>query len=108
MNQDLEIAAADVAEQLKGETPPLLLDVREPDEWQMARLEGARLIPMGDLSVRFTELDPEQETVVYCHRGRRSLNVVLWLRAQGFSRVRSLRGGIDGWSREIDPSIPRY
>ena len=89
-------------------TAPVLLDVREPWEVETASLPGATLIPMGDIPSRLQELDPDQPTVVLCHHGARSLNVTMWLRQQGFEHVQSLAGGIDGWSRSIDPSIPRY
>lgn len=87
----------------------VLLDVREPWEFQAARLEGARLIPMGEIPARaHQELDPDQRIVVYCHHGVRSLNVTAWLRQQGFERVQSMAGGIDAWSRTVDPSVPLY
>jgi rhodanese-related sulfurtransferase len=88
---------------------PILLDVREPWEYDAARIEGSTLMPMGDVPGRaFQELDPEAHIVTICHHGVRSLNVAVWLRNQGFENVQSLRGGIDAWSAEIDPSVPRY
>jgi rhodanese-related sulfurtransferase len=87
----------------------ILLDVREPWECETAHIEGSRHIPMGEIPARFNqELDPEQHIVVVCHHGVRSMNVTAWLRQQGFDKVQSLRGGIDRWSREIDPSVPLY
>ncbi len=89
--------------------PPLLLDVREPWEYETAHLPGSVLMPMGEIPSRaHTELDPDQPIVVLCHHGVRSMSVTMWLRNQGFDQVQSLAGGIDGWSRSIDPSIPRY
>jgi rhodanese-related sulfurtransferase len=86
-----------------------LLDVREPWEHQTAHIAGSKHIPMGDIPARFNqELDPESHIVVVCHHGVRSLNVTVWLRQQGFEKVQSLRGGIDRWAREIDPSLPLY
>ena len=86
-----------------------LLDVREPWEFQAARIEGSTHMPMGDVPARFQqELDPEDHIVVVCHHGVRSMNVTAWLRQQGFDKVQSLRGGIDRWSREADPSVPLY
>ena len=86
-----------------------LLDCREPWEHQTARIEGALLMPMNEVPARaHHELDPEAHIVVYCHHGVRSLNVTNWLRQQGFEKVQSMRGGIDAWSREIDPKIPVY
>jgi rhodanese-related sulfurtransferase len=88
---------------------PLLLDVREPWEFATAAIPGATLIPMGEIPSRaHQELDPDQPIVVLCHHGARSLSVTMWLRRQGFDRVQSLAGGIDEWSRTIDPTIPRY
>ncbi len=89
--------------------PLILLDVREPWEFQTARLENALLMPMGDVTSRaHAELDPDAHIVVLCHHGQRSLSVAMWLRAQGFERAQSLAGGIDAWSRTIDPTVPRY
>ncbi len=88
---------------------PLLLDVREPWEFQAASLPDSLLMPMGDVTSRaHAELDPDEHIVVLCHHGQRSLSVAMWLRGQGFERAQSLAGGIDGWSRVIDPSVPRY
>lgn len=87
----------------------VLLDIREPWEIAKARIEGAASIPMGEIPSRaFQELDPESHIVALCHSGVRSMNVAVWLRNQGFEKVQSLRGGIDAWSREVDPAIPRY
>ena len=89
--------------------PPVLLDVREPWESQAARLPDSLLMPMGEVGSRAqAELDPDAHIVVLCHHGQRSLSVALWLRNQGFERAQSLAGGIDAWSRSIDPTIPRY
>jgi rhodanese-related sulfurtransferase len=86
---------------------PELLDVREPWEFELARIEGARLIPMGELSERVSELDPEAETVVICHHGNRSAHVARALRQVGFARIFNLDGGIDAYS-DVDESVPRY
>lgn len=87
---------------------PLLLDVRTPREWQICRLEGAELLPLHELTGRWQELDREREMVVYCHHGHRSARAVDFLRRAGLTRVRNLTGGIDAWSKEIDPSVPLY
>lgn len=90
---------------------PLLLDVREPIEWQLAsvRADGAELLqlPMYSLPPRLHELDPDRPVAVLCHHGARSMQVALFLQQQGFERVANVTGGIDAWS-QIDPSIPRY
>jgi rhodanese-related sulfurtransferase len=86
-----------------------LLDVREPWEYQTARIEGATLMPMGDVPSRaHQELDPEEHIVVYCHHGVRSMNVTAWLRQQGFEKAQSMAGGIDAWSRTVDGKVPLY
>ena len=86
----------------------MLLDVREPWEFETARIEGAKNIPMGDVPGRVQELDPDEHIVVVCHHGVRSLTVTNWLRQQGFEKVQSMRGGVDGWARTVDPKVPLY
>jgi rhodanese-related sulfurtransferase len=106
---DLEITARDLAARLTGDDKPTLLDVREPWEFATAQIAGSKSMPMGEIPSRaFQELDPEAHIVTVCHAGVRSLNVAAWMRNQGFEKVQSLSGGIDGWSREIDPGVPRY
>jgi rhodanese-related sulfurtransferase len=85
-----------------------ILDVREPWERQAASIAPSEHIPMSDVPSRVQELDPDQHIVVYCHRGVRSLSVTDWLRKQGFEKVQSMSGGIERWSLEIDPTVPRY
>ena len=88
----------------------LLLDCREPDEYETVRIKGSQLIPMSQLVDRVGELEPHrrQPIVVHCHHGGRSLRVANWLTQQGFSDVKSMAGGIDQWAAQIDPSLPRY
>jgi adenylyltransferase/sulfurtransferase len=85
-----------------------LLDVREPYELQIARIDGIPLMPLGELSQRFTELDPNQHLYIYCKSGVRSLRAVEFLRQQGFKYVKSVKGGMDSWSDEIDHNVARY
>lgn len=86
-----------------------LVDVREPWEFQTAKIDGATLMPVGEVPSRaHQELDPEGHIVVYCHHGVRSMNVTSWLRQQGFEKAQSLAGGIDRWAREVDPAVPKY
>lgn len=85
----------------------MLLDVREPWEFTLARIEGSRLIPMGELPDRFSELNPAAETVVICHHGARSAYVARALGDAGFANVLNLEGGLDAYS-QIDDSVPRY
>ncbi len=97
------------AENSNTPAAPFLLDVREPWEHERASIAGATLIPMREIPARaHAELDPDQPIIVMCHHGARSLSVAMWLRNQGFDHAQSLIGGIDEWSRRIDPNIPRY
>jgi rhodanese-related sulfurtransferase len=107
---DFEISNAELSSKIAAGKPDdlILLDVREPWEYSTAKIEGSVLVPMGEIPSRLQELDPEMHIVTICHAGVRSMNVAVWLRNQGLEKVQSLRGGIDGWSREIDPKVPRY
>ena len=106
---DYEISAADLKALRDRDEALTLLDVREPWEFQAAHIAGSVHMPMGDVAARFQqELDPDNQIVVICHHGVRSMNVTAWLRQQGFEKVQSLRGGLDRWSREIDPTVPLY
>ena len=104
-----EISVQAYAQQRQQPGAPLLLDVREPWEHQTASLPNALLMPMGEVTSRaHTELDPDAPIVVMCHHGARSLSVTMWLRDQGFTHAQSLAGGIDAWSRSVDPEVPLY
>jgi rhodanese-related sulfurtransferase len=106
---DYEITPGEVRRKLDTDQPLVLLDVREPVELQMAHIEGALHIPMGEIPMRANqELDPDAHIVVVCHHGVRSLSVTAWLRQQGFENAQSMRGGIDRWAREVDPKVPTY
>ncbi|GJL62668.1 MAG: hypothetical protein NPIRA04_13220 [Nitrospirales bacterium] len=85
-----------------------ILDVREPHEYSMAKIEGSVLIPLGTLPTSLEQLDPNKEIVALCHKGMRSADAMGFLLQQGFSNVKNLVGGIDAWSVEIDQSVPRY
>lgn len=87
---------------------PRLIDVREPEEWDRCRLPGAELMPGGNIGEWSASLDPDQEVLLYCHHGIRSLHAAMYLAARGFSRVMHLRGGLDAYSQQADPAIPRY
>jgi adenylyltransferase/sulfurtransferase len=88
----------------------LFLDCREKDEYTTAHIEGTVLIPMSELVERVSELDAhkDQQIIVHCHHGGRSMRVTNWLRQQGFAKATNMAGGIDKWSLSIDPSVPRY
>jgi len=106
---DLEITVDHLKAALASAQKPVLLDVREPWEYQTSHIEGSLLIPMAEVPARaFNELDEEDNILVLCHHGARSLSVAVWLRNQGFDKAQSIAGGIDAWSRAIDPHIPRY
>jgi rhodanese-related sulfurtransferase len=106
----LEVTCRGVKEKLDTGEAFLLLDCREADEYAVARIEGARLLPMSELSSRLGELDAyrDKEVVVHCHHGGRSERVANWLRGQGFAQARTMVGGIDRWAEEIDRDVPRY
>jgi rhodanese-related sulfurtransferase len=91
-----------------GREKPLLLDVREPWEFERAKIAGSQLVPMGEVQRRIGELDPKQQVVAICHHGGRSMQVALFLEKSGFAAVHNLAGGVDAWSRTIDPSVPLY
>jgi len=105
---DLEITVAELKKSLDAGEKILLVDVREPWENQQCRIEGSVLIPMGTIPANLQKLDTDDPVICYCHHGMRSLDVTNWLRHQGVSNVKSLAGGIDRWSLEIDPKVPRY
>ena len=87
---------------------PHLLDVREPWEWQLAKIDGSENVPMQQIPALSDELNRTHPTVVICHHGVRSLQVVAFLERQGFANMHNLQGGIDAWSRQIDPAVPVY
>jgi molybdopterin/thiamine biosynthesis adenylyltransferase/rhodanese-related sulfurtransferase len=103
-----EISAPALARELRGRDDVLLLDVREPQEFEICRIDGALLLPLGTLPATLGALDDRAAIVTYCHKGVRSLKALEVLQSAGFANVRSLRGGIDAWSRAVDPSVPRY
>lgn len=91
-----------------GRDKPVLLDVREPWEYDTARIAGAQLVPMREVPGRVAEIDASRDIVAICHHGGRSMQVAMFLEKQGFTRVHNLMGGIDAWSRAVDPSVPTY
>jgi rhodanese-related sulfurtransferase len=105
-----QISAPELAAWLAdaGRGKPLLLDVREPWEFERARIEGARLIPMREIPARFGDLDREQDVVAICHHGSRSQHVGMFLERAGFKKIYNLVGGVDAWSRTVDPTVPLY
>lgn len=104
----IEITPAEVSRLLKAQSPLRLIDVREQQEHAICQIEGATLIPMQTIPQHLQELDDDSRLIVFCHHGVRSLSVVDWLRRQGVESCQSMAGGIDLWSIEVDPSVPRY
>jgi rhodanese-related sulfurtransferase len=90
------------------DSSPILLDVREPWEFQTCHIEGALHIPMGQIPTRYQQLDPSKEIVVICHHGMRSLQVAQFLEKAGFKNIVNLTGGVDAWAREVDANMPVY
>lgn len=109
-NLPLEIDVRSVKVLLDGGEDFLLLDCREQDEFKLARIDGSQLIPMREIPARIAELEPfrEKRIVIHCHHGGRSSRVTDWLRQQGFASAQNMTGGIDAWTLEIDPTVPRY
>lgn len=108
--QNIEINVQAVKAMLDAKSDFLLLDCRTPAEHATANIPNSILIPMNDIPARINELEPHRESliVVHCHHGGRSLRVTEWLLAQGFTNVQNMTGGIDAWSEQIDPSVPKY
>jgi rhodanese-related sulfurtransferase len=106
----VEIDCRSVKQKLDAGEKFLLLDVREPGEYETAKIVGATLIPMSELTARKDELEAHREgpIVVHCHHGGRSLRVVQWLRQNGFQQAQNMTGGIHRWSLDVDPQVPQY
>jgi len=105
---DLEILPSDVKQRLDRGEKMMLIDVREPHEYAICHIEGAILIPMGTIPANLQKLDTDEDVICFCHHGMRSMDVANWLRAQSVKSAKSMAGGIDRWSLEIDPKVPRY
>jgi rhodanese-related sulfurtransferase len=105
-----EISPTELAEWLQdaGRPAPVLLDVREEQEFRYCAIAGSITIPMASITARQQELDPDAETVVICHHGMRSMQVAMFLQRQGFTRICNLSGGVARWATDVDPAMPRY
>jgi rhodanese-related sulfurtransferase len=112
MNEDLlaniEITPREVKDLLARDDKVLFVDVREPWEYQTTHIEGSVLITLGQIPSNLARLENAEQLVLFCHHGIRSLDAAAWLRSQGVAGARSMTGGIERWSTEIDPSVPRY
>jgi rhodanese-related sulfurtransferase len=108
MKKIAEITPRELDARIKSGEDVLLIDVREPQEYAIARIEGARLLPLSRFAEWANALNKKDEIIVMCHHGIRSAQVCAYLAAQGFERMVNLAGGIDAWSSEVDQSVPRY
>jgi sulfur-carrier protein adenylyltransferase/sulfurtransferase len=103
-----QISARQLKEMLDAGRKITLVDVREPQEWDIVHLEGAKLIPLATLPERMNELDTADDIVVHCHHGTRSAQAIKFLRKMGFEKLTNLAGGIDSWAINVDREMPRY
>lgn len=104
-----EISATDLKRRMDAGDDIQLIDVRQPDEWAFTKIEGAKLIPLGEILSRMNEIDENRETVIHCKAGMRSARAVEALQRAGFKGdLKNLKGGITAWSNEVDPKIPKY
>jgi rhodanese-related sulfurtransferase len=110
MDTPLEIDVRAVKSKLDANEDFLFVDCREPDEHATANIAAAKLVPMSAITERLNELEMHRDKsiVIHCHHGGRSMRVTRWLRENGFDKAQSMAGGIDLWSQEIDPNVPRY
>lgn len=104
-----EISATDLKRRLDAGEDIQLIDVRQPEEWAFAKIDGAKLIPLGEIMNRMGEIDENRETVLHCKMGMRSARAVEALQRAGFKGdLKNLKGGITAWSNEVDPKVPKY
>ena len=109
--ETLELSPQEAHTRLQQPDAAVLIDVREPEEFSLSRIDNARLIPMQSIPAQVQELEAlsdDATLLILCHHGVRSLQVASWLRARGIENCYSIAGGIERWSREVDPSVPRY
>ena len=103
-----EISGTELKSVLDAGRPIRLLDVREPHEWRIARIDTAQLTPLSQFESYIDELNPEEEIYLYCYKGKRSMTALKKLQDRGFTNLKSLAGGIDSWAVDVEPSMPRY
>lgn len=111
MTEPLELSPQEVKSRLENADQAVLIDVREPQEIAISRIEQARFIPMQSIPAELQRIEAmadDADLMVICHHGVRSLQVVSWLREHGVNNCYSVMGGIDRWSREVDPNVPQY
>jgi adenylyltransferase/sulfurtransferase len=105
---DGETTVEELKKRLDQQEKVFILDVRNPEEYQICRIPGSTLIPLPELANRLRELDPDREMVVHCKSGMRSAKAVALLKEQGFRKLKNLKGGILAWAEKVDPTMPRY
>ncbi len=105
---NIEITPREVEAALAKDKSILFIDVREPWEHQQAHIEGSKLIPLREIPANLQQIETADNVILYCHHGMRSLDAAAWLRQQGVTGARSMSGGIDRWTTEVDPLVPRY
>jgi rhodanese-related sulfurtransferase len=105
---DMQIEPREVKQRLDRGAKLLIVDVREQWEYDICKIQGAKLVPLRTLPASLTVFEGAEDVVVYCHHGMRSLDATVWLRSQGIEKARSMAGGIERWSTDIDPGVPRY
>ena len=108
LGEEWQITPDELASKMNTRQRFLILDVRDPHEWDICHLPGAMLIPESQLESRINELYPEEEIIIYCRTGVRSARALKLLRRNGFKKLKNLVGGIHGWSDYVDPSFPKY
>ena len=106
--KEMTITPSDLWRRISRDSRLQIVDVREPDEYEIAHIHGVPQIPLGSLPRRFTELDPNQQIYLHCKSGIRSMKAVKFLQEQGFKYVKNVKGGISAWSDEIDPGVAKY
>lgn len=108
MTNDIEITPRELQKMIQTDVPLTLIDVREPDEYEVCKITGAQLIPLRQIPARVGELDKNKLIVLHCHHGRRSMMALQFLQEEGFTQLKNLEGGIDAWAEECDPKMTRY
>jgi rhodanese-related sulfurtransferase len=105
---NMEIAPREVKDMVDRGAEFLFVDVREPWEYETSRIEGSTLIPLGEIRANLARFERAEEVILFCHHGMRSMDAAAWLRSQGVEGARSMAGGIDRWTTDVDPRVPRY
>jgi len=104
----VQMRAEELAAALGTATPPIVLDVREPWEFDICRIPGSKLIPLGEIPSRMSELDSADEIVLHCKSGIRSSKALKLLKEAGFAKLWNVTGGIEAWANDVDPTVPKY